>query len=400
MFDSSEVLNQISFLLVFVEGVLSFFSPCVLPLLPIYMGYLAGSAKKEDATSKGKLILFTLCFIIGIFTAIFFMNVGITVLSSFFKEHMSFFMKLGAIFIILLGIHQFGFFRLRALERTIRIPMKPNGVMSVMAAFFMGFTFSFAWTPCIGPALSSILLLAGSSQNFLMSNLLMFVYAFGFTIPFLLVGIFTNRLLAWIQKHQTIVNYTVKLGASIMICMGILLFVGSINTNTNPSPTQEDTTKNDTAKEETFEELIKQVSALVFYDQHGNQVSLQDYQDKVIFLNFWATWCPPCQNELPYIQQVSQDYLNHDEVQILTVVFPNDTMGKEKDEDGIRTYLKEHNFTMPVIFDDGRLTSFFQINSLPTTFMLEKGGMPYGYIKGELSYDMMQSMITQTLEGN
>ena len=398
MFDTTEVLSHISFILVFVEGVLSFFSPCVLPLVPMYMGYLAGSHNQNAASSKKKVLAFTLCFILGIFTAIFCMNLGISVLSSFFKEHMAVFIKLGGILIILLGIHQLGFVRFQALERTFKIPMQPQKAMNVLVAFLMGFTFSFAWTPCIGPALSSILLLAGSSQSFFISNALMLIYALGFTIPFLLVGIFTDTLLQWMKKHTQIVKYTVKLGAVIMIFMGVMMFTGNMNTISNYiSPAADDTTENQ-QKELSQEELISQLLAYTFYDQHGNTVALQDYKSKVVFLNFWATWCPPCQNELPYIQQLSTEYQDHEDVQILTVVLPNGNMGQEKDEDGLRTYLKEHGYTMPVLFDDGTLTSFFQVNSLPTTYMLEKGGTPYGYVKGELSYDMMKRMIEQTLQ--
>ena len=80
----------------------------------------------------------------------------------------------------------------------------------------MGFTFSFAWTPCIGPALSSILLLAASSGDFWYSNFLMIIYAFGFTLPFLVLGLFTNKSLNWLNSHCDIVKYTTKIGAVIL----------------------------------------------------------------------------------------------------------------------------------------------------------------------------------------
>ena len=158
------------------------------------------------------------------------------------------FARIGGILIILLGIHQLGIIKFKTLEKTFKIGMKPKKTMNIFVAFAMGFTFSFAWTPCIGPALSSILILAGSSQNFLISNGLMLIYALGLTIPFLILGIFTNKALSWLSSHKKIMNYTVKIGAVILILMGIMMFTGKMNTITSylsPSTTQKETVKTD-----------------------------------------------------------------------------------------------------------------------------------------------------------
>ena len=248
MVNPNDILSNISLLLIFTEGLLSFFSPCVLPLLPVYMGYLAGHSSGSEPHPQRKVLLFTICFIFGIFIAIFLMNIGISVFSSFFSSHMLLFARIGGILIILLGIHQLGIIKFKTLEKTFKIGMKPKKTMNIFVAFAMGFTFSFAWTPCIGPALSSILILAGSSQNFLISNGLMLIYALGLTIPFLILGIFTNKALSWLSSHKKIMNYTVKIGAVILILMGIMMFTGKMNTITSylsPSTTQKETVKTD-----------------------------------------------------------------------------------------------------------------------------------------------------------
>lgn len=383
--------THISLALVFVEGLVSFLSPCVLPIIPIYMGYLAGNSNEKRNSNK-KVLLFTISFIFGILLAIFLMNASINLLQSFLKEHMTLFVRIGGILIVLLGIYQLGFIKINFLQRTFRFSLKTDNKMNVMVAFIMGFTFSFAWTPCIGPALSSILLLAASSGDFWYSNFLMIIYAFGFTLPFLVLGLFTNKALNWLNSHRDIVKYTTKIGAVILIIFGLMMFSGKLNTISNyMSPSQGQVSTN---QAENSDDSVNYGNALL--NQDDKPISLADYHGKVVFLNFWATWCPPCQREMPEIQKLSEKYQNSEDIAILTVVMPG---GQEMDVAGIKKFLKEKGFTMPVIFDDGRLSSSFQITSLPTTYMFDRDGNVYGSVVGQLSSDMMENIIDRTLKG-
>ena len=383
--------THISLALVFVEGLVSFLSPCVLPIIPIYMGYLAGNSNEKRNSNK-KVLLFTISFIFGILLAIFLMNASINLLQSFLKEHMTLFVRIGGILIVLLGIYQLGFIKINFLQRTFRFSLKTDNKMNVMVAFIMGFTFSFAWTPCIGPALSSILLLAASSGDFWYSNFLMIIYAFGFTLPFLVLGLFTNKALNWLNSHRDIVKYTTKIGAVILIIFGLMMFSGKLNTISNyMSPSQGQLSTN---QAENSDDSVNYGNALL--NQDDKPISLADYHGKVVFLNFWATWCPPCQREMPEIQKLSEKYQNSEDIAILTVVMPG---GQEMDAAGIKKFLKEKGFTMPVIFDDGRLSSSFQITSLPTTYMFDRDGNVYGSVVGQLSSDMMENIIDRTLKG-
>lgn len=383
--------THISLALVFVEGLVSFLSPCVLPIISIYMGYLAGNSNEKRNSNK-KVLLFTISFIFGILLAIFLMNASINLLQSFLKEHMTLFVRIGGILIVLLGIYQLGFIKINFLQRTFRFSLKTDNKMNVMVAFIMGFTFSFAWTPCIGPALSSILLLAASSGDFWYSNFLMIIYAFGFTLPFLVLGLFTNKALNWLNSHRDIVKYTTKIGAVILIIFGLMMFSGKLNTISDyMSPSQRQVSTN---QAENSDDSVNYGNSLL--NQDDKPISLADYHGKVVFLNFWATWCPPCQREMPEIQKLSEKYQNSEDIAILTVVMPG---GQEMDAAGIKKFLKEKGFTMPVIFDDGRLSSSFQITSLPTTYMFDRDGNVYGSVVGQLSSDMMENIIDRTLKG-
>lgn len=382
--------HNMSFLLVFLEGLLSFLSPCVLPLLPVYMGYMSGQIDNENPHTQRKILILTLCFIIGIFSALLLLNTSINIFSQFFKEHMTFIIRAGGILIILLGIHQLGIIKFNPLEKTFRIQVKKKNVPAYLFAFGLGFAFSFSWTPCIGPALSGILLLANSSQSFLMSNLLMLTYALGLTIPFLILGIFTNKALHWFSKYKRFVNYSVKIGAVILILIGIMMFTGKGNGISNyVSPI----TQNETTKEETKNPPL----TFALYDQNEQLVSFEDYRGKIIFLNFWATWCPPCVAELGHIQELSEQYKESEDVVILTTVLPGDRGISKQD---ILAFIEENGYTMPVLFDDGAMFRYFGINSFPTTLMINRDGTPYGYAKGQLTKEMMERLISQTLAIN
>ena len=413
MMNLQDTMQHISILMVFMEGVLSFLSPCVLPLLPVYMGYLIGSdVNNKQIRKKRFVIFFTLSFIFCIFTAILLMNISITLISSFFRDHMSIFIKVGGILIIVLGLFQLGFFKSNFLGKTRRLPFTVKKEMNLLLAFLMGFTFSFAWTPCIGPALSSILLLANSSQNFWMSNFLMVIYALGLTIPFLLIGIFTDSISNWLSNHKSIMNYTVKLGAIILIFFGVSMVSGKMNFISNYMTQSSNNAmikdKNEDKKEDGGENkdeknseqekaLLQQLGSYELKDQHDKIIKLEDYKGKVVFLNFWATWCPPCRGELPNIQKLYEKYRSDKHVAILTIVYPG---GQEKGESDLKEFISDNALTVPVLFDDGFIYSTFGIGSMPTTFMLDKEGKPYGYIEGALTMEMMENMILKTLNAN
>ena len=178
MLDNLLSLDNISFLLVFIEGFLSFLSPCVIPLIPIYMSYLAGNAKQTDEEGRitykqTAVFIHTIFFVLGISFAFFLLGMTFTALGTFFKTNQLLFTRIGGILIIALGLYQVGLLDIKFLhkERKLRLNLI-NRQMNPLAAFIMGFTFSFAWTPCVGPALSSVLILASGAKSSLIGNLL------------------------------------------------------------------------------------------------------------------------------------------------------------------------------------------------------------------------------------
>ncbi|MDO4678657.1 MAG: cytochrome c biogenesis protein CcdA [Blautia sp.] len=406
-------------LTVFLQGLISFFSPCVLPLLPLYIGYLSGGTGKwEDGKfyyKKSKVMINTLFFVIGISFAFVLLGLGVSAVGSFLNSNQELFAKIGGVLVVLFGLYQLGIFGSSDfLGKERRLPFRLDKLaMSPFAALLMGFTFSFAWTPCVGPALTSVLLMAASTGTRAAGMGLIGVYTIGFVLPFLAVGIFATSLLGLFRKHMKVVQYTVKIGGILMIIMGILMFTGKMNAVTsylsNISSSQENTenvsgTEEEVGSpEETSEtEDSKVIPALDFTlkDQFGNTHTLADYKGKTIFLNFWATWCGPCKAELPDIQKLYEKYSEETEEEVVVLGVAGPKMGNEKTEEEIIEFLEENELTYPVLMDtDWTLFQGYGISSFPTTFMIDKEGNVFGYVPGQLSYDIMEDIIRQTKEG-
>lgn len=229
-------MTNISFLLVFMEGLLSFFSPCVLPLIPVYISYLAGNGKiiGDDGTiyyKRKKVLINTLFFTAGISSVFFLLGLSFSALGTFFNQHRVLFSRIGGSIIIIMGLVQLDIIRLDFLKMEKRFHLElETGKMNPLVAYVMGFTFSFAWTPCVGPALSSVLILASSTGNSLMGSMLVLVYSLGFVIPFIILGMFTSEALNFFREKRKLVKYTIKAGGIILIIIGIMTFTGTFST--------------------------------------------------------------------------------------------------------------------------------------------------------------------------
>ena len=227
---------SVSALTVFVQGLLSFFSPCVLPLIPLYMGYLAGGAIKvgsngEKNYSQGKVALNTLFFVLGISGAFFVLGLGFSAVGLFFRNHQLLFARIGGVLVILFGLYQLGLFgEIGFLSSEKKLTLSGAKIGSApLAALIMGFVFSFSWTPCVGPVLSGVLLMATSASNRAAGFGLIGIYTLGFVLPFLACGLFTGTILGFFRKHRNVVKYTTRIGGVLLILMGILMLSGTMN---------------------------------------------------------------------------------------------------------------------------------------------------------------------------
>ena len=395
-------MENLNLWLVGLEGVFSFLSPCILPLLPVYLSILANSTTQRMEV----LIRNTLGFVLGISSTFFLLGMSMYTVGTFFKDYQSLITLVGGMIIILMGLFYMGIIQSNLLNRDKRFRMK-TGQMNIFSSFVLGFTFSFGWTPCIGPTLASVLVMATTSNNRSTAFFLILVYTIGFTLPFMILSIFYTKLVRYldqIKKHMLLIK---KIGGMVLILVGLGMVVSGVQQIDNEQrkldhqQTQEivsetDMDSSDESEEMTEEEAIK-LKAIDFelYDQYGNLHKLSEYEGKVVFLNFWATWCPPCVREMPYIDELYEAYgKNEEEVVILGVANPN--LGQEGSKESIIQFLEQQGYTFPVVFDvDYNQMFSYGFNSFPSTLIIDKEGYINLYVPGAMDKKTMQQIIEQ-----
>lgn len=231
--DIKKVTQDVSIPIVFLFGLLSFVSPCVLPLVPSYISFVTGISFEELTDSNGgkelkKVILInSLMFILG-FSAVFVsLGASATFAGEILRTYQDVIRKVGGIVIVLLGIHIVGIINFRILQQDKRLHFFREKPAGLLGSFLIGVGFAAGWTPCIGPILAAILMMAASSDTLMQGVLLLIIYSLGLAIPFFLtsLGITTflkhfNRL----KKHMRVVSIVT---GSFLIITGILIYFNS-----------------------------------------------------------------------------------------------------------------------------------------------------------------------------
>lgn len=221
------------FLSVFLAGILSFFSPCILPLLPVYTGVLLDDKDSAQASS-GKFsisvtsLLRTLAFITGISFIFILLGYGAGFLGDLL--YASWFQYVTGAVIILLGLHQMEILHFKGLYKEKRLQLQGQGQngKGYSQAFLLGLTFSFAWTPCVGPVLGSVLALAASGGSGAWQGAgLMLVYTLGLALPFLLLALTSSYVLKHFRKLHPYLGILKKVGGFLIIVMGLLVLFGN-----------------------------------------------------------------------------------------------------------------------------------------------------------------------------
>lgn len=363
----------------FLEGLLSFFSPCVFPLLPVYLGMLS-----RNSQGKKQVIFRTISFIFGILIAIILLNTSFMAFSSLLRQWGHILSLISGIVIILLALVQLDILKIEFLKKTIQIPVRFKTI-NFFTAFLMGFVFSFAWTPCVGTALTSIILLAGQSSSWITSTIMALFYGLGLSMPFLIVGLIGDVLLNYLKKHQSNLMKGVKIGAVLFLIAGVVMVEEAIRL----WPDQATIIHEKAEKNEHGNPLAPDIE---LYDLDGNLVKLSDYEGTVVFLNLWGTWCPSCKLELPDIQKLQE----REDVAVVTLV---NGSYRESGPESVKAFMDANNYDFTVLYDtDGTYFSKFGIRAYPTTFMIDEEGYVFGYVEGALDEATMNEIIDMTIE--
>jgi len=215
----------------FLAGVLSFFSPCVLPLIPGYLSFISGVSidKLHSGEDRKSVLLKTistsLVFILGFSTVFIMLGATATTIGSALKTYQDTISKVLSVIILIFGLHFIGVYRLKflAFEKKVHASAKPLNYLSV---YLLGLAFAFGWTPCVGPILASILAVAATKGQVTQGIVLLSSYSLGLAIPFFLTAVAMNSLLGvftWIKKHFRIIEI---ISGLLLITVAVLMFFG------------------------------------------------------------------------------------------------------------------------------------------------------------------------------
>ncbi|MDR2018261.1 MAG: cytochrome c biogenesis protein CcdA [Syntrophobacterales bacterium] len=211
----------------FVSGLLSFFSPCVLPLVPSYLIFISGISFDNyispDAAKYRKTVLFhSIAFILGFSLVFVSFGFSSSFIGSFFFDYQRYIIRFGGLVLIAMGLIYLRVIKAPFLnqEKVIHLNKKPIGFAG---SFIVGITFSLGWTPCVGPALSSILIIASTSENVFKGICLLSLYSLGLAIPFVVSALFFDRLFSFLKRYGHMVKYSMTALGALLIVIGILL---------------------------------------------------------------------------------------------------------------------------------------------------------------------------------
>ena len=226
---------EISYAGAALAGLLSFFTPCILPMVPFYLCYMAGLSMTElrgdGAIAPGaqkRLIVSAVMFALGVTTIFVLLGMGATALGQAFAQWRQPLSYVAAAILALFGLHFLGVVRIPLLYREARMESSAEPT-TVIGAYVMGLAFGFGWTPCVGPALAAILMVASGMGSLSEGALLLMVYGLAMTAPFVIAALFARPFLAWMQRNRKYMAYVEKVMGAMLILFAVLIATNAVN---------------------------------------------------------------------------------------------------------------------------------------------------------------------------
>lgn len=362
----------------FAAGILSFLSPCVLPLVPGYISLISGVSidrLKEGASSRRAVILNSLAFNAGL--SVIFLGLGTTAgLVGSAITSSPWVRIIGGLVIIAFGLQLIGLLKITALYKDTRFfsDDKPRGMLGSAA---LGIAFAAGWTPCIGPILGGIIGLAATSGGWRSGLVLSAFYSAGLAVPFLLTGLGINQFLSFYKNFRRHLHKVEVVSGVVLILVGVLVMSGQSTLLASSKfiawiPNLEGLVKLDppttkppeTTPAKATGEPLPEVEFRTLTDE---PYSLKSLQGQVVMLNFWATYCIPCREEIPALNSLQHEL----EAQGLRIV------GASLDDsiEGVNQYQKDVvKFDYQVLIGGSDAKVKFAQSVLPTTYLIDRQG--------------------------
>ena len=381
----------------FLAGILSFLTPCVLPLVPGYISLISGVSVdrlKEGVNSRSAVILNSLAFNAGL--SIIFVALGTTagligaaVLSNPWVR------IIGGLVIIAFGLQLMGLLKISALYKDTRFfsDEKPRGMLGSLT---LGFAFAAGWTPCIGPILGGIIGLAATSGGWRSGLILSSFYSAGLAVPFLLTGLGINKFLGFYSGFRKHLHKVEVFSGITLIVIGLLVMTDRVTVLASSwlasvVPNLESKLKNvfEETKPPPASTAALPAPDVQFTKIDGGLLRLTDLRGRVVVLNFWATWCVPCRSEIPALSSM-QKALDADGLTIVGVSY-DDT------RELIKEFQKDLKQDYTVVLGGKDVGAQLPASPLPTTYIIDREGKIRDKFIGERSQATFESVIKPLL---
>ncbi len=228
------MIQDVTIIGALLAGILSFVSPCVLPLVPPYLGFLAGVSldqltgeDDEDKTASRRVFISAVFFVLGFSTVFVILGATASFLGQFIRAYLDYLGYIAGALIIIMGLHFLGVFRIGLLykEARVHVEKKPAGLFG---AYAIGLAFGFGWTPCVGPILAAILFVAGTEDTVAQGALLLSAYALGLGIPFLLAALFAGPFLGFMKRFRSHMGTVEKAMGGVLVLTGVMFLTGQM----------------------------------------------------------------------------------------------------------------------------------------------------------------------------
>ena len=401
--------GNLSFLIAFSTGLLTFLSPCVLPLIPSYLFIIGSSPAGENDGNRPNPVARTMSYILGFSTVFIIFSIVFSATFNLMSGIFRYINIVSGLIVIILGFNViFNFLSMLNYEKIIHLKNRPKGIVG---AFLAGGAFGAGWTPCVGPILASILLLAANSGSIPLAVFYLVFFSAGLGLPFLLASIFYDAFLKVSKKLRSCLPLIQRVCGALLILTGVLILSGRYQSlsiiaaqfqnkvlpqsGLSFSPAGSTTEKADITENKItrlFMEAGIPVAAegidivdftLPLLD--GTDFTLSGQKGKVIFLNFWATWCGPCRIEMPSMEAVYQKLKNKG-FEIVAV-----NLGESRNE--VSAFMNEYNLSFPAALDTRGVTgSMYNVQAIPTTYIVDKRGLIVARLVGSIDWNTPKIM--------
>lgn len=227
------MVSDVSILAAFIAGVFSISSPCVLPLLPIYLTHIAGvSAGEADRTARGVIMRNAAAYVVGFSIVFIILGASFGAVGSFatsldfFSQNKLWLVRFGGLLLVVLGLHQVGIFRIPFLYRDARVQLDGGSPGTIGSSFVIGVTFGAGWSPCMGPILGAILTMAAGQGSIERATLLLTFYSVGLAVPFLAAALAFSSLPNILKKLNRHLHMVTSVSGAVMIGVGVIMILG------------------------------------------------------------------------------------------------------------------------------------------------------------------------------